>query len=170
MVGVKGAGGPIPKRSDQRRRRNAPPRPVKKALAKKAAAKAAPADAAGKPPAASRTWHPVARRWYESLAKSQQAVWYEPSDWATAYLLAESISRELKPQPVFDADGKIVTEVERPPKGASLAAWLKGMTALLVTEGDRRRLQIEFDPRSAGDGDEPAPVTDMRSWKAGLNA
>ena len=175
-----GQRGPTPKRSDQRRRRNAPERPVK-GSPKKAAEGASPASSEPAPPAskttdpvkhpaASRTWHPVARRWYESLPKSQQAVWYEPSDWATAYLIAESISRELKPQQIYNDEGKLVAEVERPPKGASLAAWLKGMTALLVTEGDRRRLQIEFDPRGAGESQTPATVTDMRSWKQGLNA
>jgi hypothetical protein len=40
--------------------------------------------------------------------------------------------------------GDDVRMVELPPKAASVAAWLKGMTALLVTEGDRRRAQLEL--------------------------
>ena len=163
MAGVKGAGGPIPKRSDQRRRRNAPARPVKKAPA-------ASLTKSGRPPCNTK-WHPVARRWYMSLEDSGQSKFYEPSDWALAYLLAESISRELKPQPVFNPmTGEKITEVERPPKGASLAAWLKGMTSLLVTEGDRRRLQIELYQPAVAEGETPAPVTDMRAWRENLNA
>ena len=80
--------GPPPKRSDQRRRANTP--------------------AAGEPrkvvdphevdiPATDEDWHPVARLWFDSLRRSGQSAFYTNSDWGTAYLLAESMSRELKP-------------------------------------------------------------------------
>lgn len=140
MTGVKGAGGPVPKRSDQRRRRNKP-----------AAGDPTEAEASGAfvPPKANTRWHPVAKRWFGSLADSGQSVFYEPSDWATAYVIAESISRELQPQPVTtgmdqDTGLPIVEKMPMPVKGASLAAWLKGMTSLLATEGDRRRAAIEL--------------------------
>lgn len=147
MAGVKGSGGPPPKRSDQRRRANAPARgePTKAAGAKKVTR-----------PRVDPKWHPVAKRWFESLAGSGQAQFYEPSDWATAYLLAESISRELHPQPIVvgkgaDAEVQMVT---LPPKGTALAAWLKGMTALMVTEGDRRRAALELQRPAAGEADD----------------
>ena len=115
-------------------------------------------------PDADPEWHPVAVQWFESLKSSGQRVFYVSSDWATAFVIAESISRELSPQPVVDKDGN-VTYVSMPPKGASLAAWLKGMTALLVTEGDRRRAALELQ-RPKVDGDEEAGnVSSLDAWR-----
>ena len=137
MPGVKGAGGPPPKRDAERRRSNDP-----------ALGPATVADGAADVvvPDADPDWHPVARMWFESLAGSGQSVFYEPSDWATAYVVAESISREFGGQPIVVGSGKDATvEMHNlPPKGASLAAWLKAMTSLMVTEGDRRRLRLEL--------------------------
>lgn len=137
MVGVKGAGGPPPKRSDQRRRTNTPAagEPTKAAGAAKVPV-----------PKVEASWHPVAKRWFTALARSGQSRFYEPSDWATAFVIAESMSRELKPQPftIGRGDDAETVMVELPPKGASLAAWLKGMTSLLATEGDRRRAALEL--------------------------
>jgi hypothetical protein len=108
-------------------------------------------------PPADDKWHAVARAWYESLGRSGQKIFYEASDWATAYLLAESMSRDLKPQVVgITEEGEPVKAVI-PLKGASLAAYLKGFTTLLVTEGDRRRARVELE--RAADGDE-APAED----------
>lgn len=144
-----GSRGPVPKRTDQRRRSNKPDTPVKSA--------STGADA--KPLAASKDWHPIARQWYRSLEKSGQSVFYQASDWATAYLIAESISRDLKPQPigVHPETGKAVMATI-PMKGASLAAYLKAMTALLVTEGDRRRSRIELERSKASDEEESGDV------------
>lgn len=146
MAGVKGSGGPPPKRSDQRRRRNAPPQEITKA-------EGAPEVERPEP---DERWHPAARRWFESLGQSGQSQFYEPSDWAVAYVLAESISREFNPQQVvmMTKDGIDVTEVTLPPKSGSISAWLKGMTALLATEGDRRRASMELQrpgPEPEGD-------------------
>jgi hypothetical protein len=138
----------VPKRSDQRRRRNA----------------GAPVDrAAGaarvRVPAADRGWHPVALRWYRSLRSSGQAAFYEPSDWALAYVLAESLSRDLGDKFVgFTKAGEAVT-ARLPIPAGSLTAYLRGMTALLATEGDRRRLRLELD--RPGDEDDAAPTV---SW------
>lgn len=120
-------------------------------------------------------WHAVARRFYMSLEASGQSKFYEPSDWALAYLVAESISRELRPQPLIDAKGRTITDakgkpimVERPPKGASLAAWIKAMSELLVSEGARRRLQIELDlpdePPAGEDGG--GSVSNIDAWRS----
>lgn len=192
--------GPIPKRSDKRRRRNKPTSEIVKApsgndngtgkmpcefcskmcspgggMASHVRAAhpdgevTVPAtdelDIDGRDPA-DAAWHPVAVRWYDSLTSSGQRVFYEPSDWALAFLLAESISRELQPQPVHDADGKLVDEVVRPPKGASLAAWLKGMSSLLVTEGDRRRMQIELQRTQPAGEEEGGSVSSIAAWRS----
>lgn len=162
MPGVKGAGGPPPKRSDQRRRTNPP-------------AAGAPTKApAGKRPAAPKgdpKWHPVARRWFASLAASGQSKFYEASDWAVAELLAESISRELSPQPMSVGQGKDahIEMVSLPPKGASLAAWLQGMTRLLATEGDRRRAALELTVPSVPEEKGGADVTKLDEFRRRLS-
>lgn len=150
--------GPVPKRSSQRRRRN----------------KVDIDNAAGalivRQPAANRKWHSVARRWYEALARSGQATYYEPSDWATAYLIAESMSRDLNEQFVgFTEDGEVIREV-LPLKGASLTAYLRAMSNLLVTEGDRRRLHLELDRPGAGEGEEDgADVSELADYRRRLD-
>lgn len=95
------------------------------------------------------SWHPIAKQWYESLNNSGQKIFYQPSDWATAYVLAESLSRDLKPQfvGVNEETGEVIMQAI-PLKGASLSAYLKGFSSLLGTEGDRRRLQLELERES----------------------
>jgi antitoxin (DNA-binding transcriptional repressor) of toxin-antitoxin stability system len=154
-----GERGPVPKRSSQRRRRNKPGDPVDTA---------AGAVAVGAP-AANSKWHPVAKRWFESLKASGQAVFYEPSDWATAQLVAESLSRDLKPQVVgVTMDGKPVRAVV-PLRGSSLAAYLKAMSALVVTEGDRRRVRLELERRKTESG-EAADVSELAAYRERLQS
>lgn len=182
-----GARGPVPKRSSQRRRRNKPdgPPPTSgRGSGREAWAAYAASIGVDVPDGASRTaiqeciardgaeddWHPLAREWFDSLSQSGQAAFYEPSDWATARLLAESISRELSPQPMVVASGKeaYVEYVTLPPKGASLAAWLKAMSSLLVTEGDRRRMSVELERASivtSDDGVEAAEVSELDEYR-----
>lgn len=98
-------------------------------------------------PAPSEDWAQPAYDLYMSLTESFVARIYEPSDWATAWMLCEDYSRELKPRKVqigTDGDGEpIFVEAEMPMPGAKLTAILKGLSALIATEGDRRRLQIQ---------------------------
>lgn len=159
-----GARGPAPKRSDQRRRRNAPAAATRTAPAARSRSKRPPVD---------RTWHPVVKRWYLSLAESGQARFYEPSDWATAVLLAESMSRELAPTPLIDGHGRPVMDAKgkpmmtsRPPRAAALAAWSSVMSKLLVTEGDRRRLQIELQLPDADGDEEAGSVSSLDAWRS----
>lgn len=137
--------GPIPKRDDERRRRN---KPVVETTVVEA-----DVDPEYVVPEADPKWHPIASQWYLSLAQSAQAEFYQPSDWATAYILAESISRDLNPQfvAVSETTGEAIYE-RIPMKGASLSAYLKGFTALMVTEGDRRRARMEIER------EQPAPA------------
>lgn len=148
-----GQRGPAPKREKQRRRH------TKKTNKPDAVTVEGDVEI----PEPDEDWHPVAKRWYESLTKSGQRIYYEPSDWAMAYLLAESISRDLKPQVVAvpERTGEPVFE-EVPMKGASLSAYLKGMTALLVSEVDRRRAQIELTRKPAPDPKDEEEATIAR--------
>lgn len=108
----------------------------------------APAAAVVAIPEADESWHPVAQLIYTSLGESGQSQFYEPSDWAMAYLMCESISLDLKPQFVgFAQTGREESVAEFaviPLKGASLSAYLKGFGSLLMSEGDRRRASIEL--------------------------
>lgn len=128
----------------------------------------APGGSVAKPPPAKKNWHPIARSWYRSLAKSGQHHFYEASDWATAVLIAESISRDLNPQVVGIAEktGEVVKD-EIPLKGASLAAYLKAMGNLLVTEGDRRRMRVELDKPHSEEAPDVSWIEDFRRRQSG---
>ena len=130
--------GPVPKRSDQRVRRNLESRPDK--------VKATGGRVKGPP--ASSSWHVAARRWYRSLGVSGQATYFEPSDWEHARLLAELLSDELS----------------RIPRASMINAILAAMRGLGTTEADRRRMRIEVergaDP-DAGDGE----VSELDSYR-----
>lgn len=96
------------------------------------------------------TWHEIALEAYQSLSRSGQAIWMEPSDWATALALCEMLSRELKPKPIVIQIGEGETEIQwvsQPVNGAVMNAFLKGWASLMATEGDRRRLRIELERR-----------------------
>jgi hypothetical protein len=109
-------------------------------------------------------WEPMTISFWESFARSGQAVFYEPSDWMTAYYLMEVLDRWLKPQDVKvgqrgslkDESGGGDVEYIFEPKivaipGSVLNSILKGLTALMATEGDRRRLHIELERKAARD-------------------
>src|SRR5687768_3517911 len=134
--------GPAPKRAEQRRR-TATPKAGEPRKAKGAAKVVMPP--------ADNDWHPIARAWYLSLGDSGQSQFYEPSDWQTAYVVAESMSREFNPQPVVIGRGEDahIEMISKPPTGSAQMAWLKAMSTLLVMEGDRRRVALELQrPKS----------------------
>lgn len=150
-----GTRGPAPKRSDQRRRTNSPDAEQVEIAA----------EVVAQPPAP-KGWHALAVGWYESLAASGQARFYEPSDWAMALIIGESISRELKPQPIVVTDelgAKKVDMVRLPPKAGTIAAWLKAMTDLMATEGARRRAQLELT-RPPAPGQTQEGASNVVSW------
>lgn len=116
--------GPIPKRSEHRRYRgkHAGPDLVK-----------APA---GQPdveddlwPDAPETWHPIATMWYDSLAVSGQSAFYEASDVALAYYVAELMSKALQ---AAKPSGQIIASID------------SMMDKLLTSEGARRRARVEL--------------------------
>ena len=135
--------GPLPKRAAQRRRRNQPDREVTSA--------AGAVDVTMPEPDAS--WHPAALAWYRSLAESGQSVWYQPSDYATAWVLAEVLSRAL----------------ERPrPFGLLIQAWASGAAELLATEGSRRRVRVELERSGGPDADAEAAVSALDEYRKRL--
>lgn len=98
-------------------------------------------------------WHPIAKRFYESLAESGQSRFYEPSDWAYAYSVMEDLSN-YKNSPARS--------------GVLHSSIMSSLSGLLVTEGDRRRVSLELtrvDPTEAHSSDK---VTVMDEWKQRL--
>ena len=151
-----GSRGPVPKRSEERRRTNKESKPQKaKAGSKNVTC-----------PPAQEKWHPIAASWYESLTESGQSEFYEASDWHLAQIIAESISRDLKPQVVgiHEESGEVVRAVV-PMKGANLSAYLKAMAGLMVSEGDRRRAGLELERGAAVDTETPAGVTAIDDYR-----
>ena len=129
-----GSRGPIPKRDEERRRANKP---------------AVPTDAPEvhgdvTVPEADPEWHPIARRIYDSLRASGQSKFYEPSDWAAAFMVCESLSRDLGDKVVGVTKNGDVIRDSVPISGASMSSYLKALAALGVTEGDRRRMSIQL--------------------------
>ena len=124
----------IPKRSEERRRVNKVPDLER-----------APGATEVRIPPASKDWHRKAADWYRSLAKSGQSRWYEPSDWLTAWALADQLSKMLE-------DPK--------PNAALLTAWMNGIRDLMVTEGARRRLHVELTRDKAAPAVDPV-ATDV---------
>lgn len=131
--------GPVPKRSDQRRRRNKA-EPTTKAPA------GDPVEVAAPP--ALEHWHPLAREWFESLGRSGQAHFYEASDWAQARYIAEIMHRSLQSERV---SGQLVSTI------------FSGMTDLLTTEGARRRVRLELERDKPVE--EPAGVAIMKDYR-----
>lgn len=167
--------GPPPKRDEERRRRNKDV--VETTTVDIDNLIAGPVTI----PVADEEWHPTARQLWDSFALSGQAIFYEPSDWATAYMLIDVLDRWLKPQDIKvgqtgvgsgDNAGGDIDYIFEPKivamPGGTLTAILKGLTSLMVTEGDRRRLRIELDRKAArdaaaGGGDASViPITQKR--------
>lgn len=137
-----GMRGPIPKRDQDRVRRN------KDVVETKKAAGAAKVTA----PRADRDWHPIAKKWYNSLKKSGQSAFYEPSDWAYAFLIAHELT-------VMLAEEKV--------RAGALQTIFAAMNDLLTTEGARRRMRIELERASAAEeSNYQTNVVDIREFYA----
>lgn len=135
--------GPVPKRTTERRRRN-----------QGESVTTAPSGAvATQRPAADSTWHPIAREWYESLAKSGQSQFYEPSDWQYARIVAELISRGLEGDRL---NGQLFSTID------------SMMASLLTTEGDRRRVRVELEKPDAAraEAERKAKVARLADYRA----
>lgn len=126
-----GRRGPVPKRSNQKRFTGGP----------KVEQIVLPASTV-EPPPLRPGLHPFAVVFYEDLAKSGQARFYEPSDWRAAQLLCEAIDEYM---------GKR--------RAATLASVLALFSRLGVTEGDRRRMQVELVRGNAKDEQQAAEAT-----------
>ncbi|MGP3686232.1 phage terminase small subunit [Streptomyces sp. IBSNAI002] len=105
------------------------PRPPARAPGWRRAARDARRCRPTKIPNADRTWHPIAKRLWDSLKESGQADFYQASDWALAYSLCEDLS-------FYKKSGKR--------SGQMLQTIYSAFERLLVAEGDRRRVRVEL--------------------------
>jgi hypothetical protein len=148
--------GPPPKRESERRRRNKDG--IATTVVNIDELIAAPVEI----PVADENWEPLTKSYWDSFMASGQSMFYEPSDWMTAYMLMEMLDRWLKPQDVrtgeirpAQQEGGEVEYVFTPKilaiPGATLNAILKGLTSLMATEGDRRRLRMELERKAAAE-------------------
>ncbi len=142
-----GTRGPVPERSEARRRRN------KADGVELIQAPSGPPAEVPDLPEPDAQWHPIATDWYLSLQQSGQAAFYQPSDWATARYAAELMSRLLS--------------TDRAPNGQLVAALNSVMGSLLTTEGDRRRARIELERQPAAK-QAPASVTAIADYRASI--
>lgn len=109
-------------------------------------------------PAANKDWNPIAKRWYNSLKTSGQSDFYQNSDWAFAYSVADDLS--YYKEPLINKDG----EEYYKRSGQMLQSIYAAMTTLLVTEGDRRRVRIELSaPEEEGESAAVLAIADYRA-------
>lgn len=124
-----GTRGPIPKRDDQRIRRNKQEVPTEKVPA---------IGMVSAPDLGFEDPHPLVVEIYESLLESAQRRYYEPSDWAYAKFALHFADGLLKAKRV---NGQILTAVT------------SMFSDLLISEGDRRRVRLEVErTNNAADG------------------
>ncbi|WP_244431603.1 hypothetical protein [Segniliparus rugosus] len=111
----------MPKRSDQRVRRNKEDVPVEKVAA---------IGAVTVPDLGINDPHPIVKDLYSSLAESAQSRYYEPSDWHFARLAMGFV------------DGLVKSSR---PSAQMLTVVNQMLTDLLITEGARRRVRLEVE-------------------------
>jgi hypothetical protein len=130
--------GPIPKRSENRIRRNKPDVPVEKV------------QAIGVVPIPSALGfddpHPLVVELFLSMRESAQSRYFEPSDWAYAKFALHFADNLLK---------------SSRPSAQLLASVQTMLTDLLVSEGARRRVRLEVERSSESEGAAVLEVADL---------
>lgn len=135
--------GPVPKRSDQRRRRNKDSDGVPTLHAS--------GQAVVKPPTEDKTWHIYAKNWFRSLKRSGQEQFYQDSDWQEARLVAYLISTEMKR--------------ETGPRAGMMDVIFSRADNLMTTEGARRRLRVELHATKEISEGENATVSILAAYR-----
>ncbi|ALA07817.1 terminase small subunit [Mycobacterium phage Fayely] len=141
-----GTRGPIGKRDEERVRRNVPDNPTETVVVHGAVKIPEMGDLSHL-----GETHPLIIEMYESIKNSAAVRYYEPTDWTYAKLALYTLNQEL-----------IAAQHNGKPVGAmKLTAINQMLSALLLTEGDRRRVRLEIE-RKAGDSP-TGEVVDMTS-------
>lgn len=101
-----------------------------------------------KPPKPDSNWHPIAKKLWKAVEDSTFTRYYEPSDWVVLYSACDDLSNYK-------------FQERRSP--TMLAAVNTMLTSLLLTEGDRRRVQIEINRVDESEA-ESAGVVAIQAW------
>lgn len=137
-----GSRGPVPKRSEERRRRN-----------KVEGAERVEASGAVEVPEVRGGVDPLAASLVEALAASAQSRFFEPSDWWLASLMVEAVDDYM--------GGR---------RSATKLAEIRALaTELMMSEGQRRRLRLEIDREPADVGPSEG-VTALDEYRKTLGA
>lgn len=142
-----GVRGPIPKRDEERVRRNIPEDPTVTVQMPGLVSIPELGDISHL-----GETHPLVVEMYEAMQSSASVKYFEPTDWQFARLTLYTLNQEL-----------IAAQHNGKPVGSmKLTAINQMLSALLLTEGDRRRarLEIERAPAESGSG-KVLDVTDM---------
>ncbi len=86
-------------------------------------------------------WHPIALMLWEGALNSGQADFYQQSDVAYLYNVCEELSTYKLTSSWID---KETGETRTKRSGQMFQSIMSAMQALLLTEGDRRRVRIEL--------------------------
>ena len=133
--------GPAPKRSDQRRRRNAPAAEPTKVVG-----------AVDAPPLGFRA-HKLVTSLYKALRESIEGQYFSAADWQRARIELHYLNELLMS--------------DRVPGAQAWSAVQAGLSALLVSPADKRRIGIEVQ-RAVADEDAEAAVAVMADWRGKL--
>lgn len=171
-----GARGPAPRREDERRRRNIPERPAQRLTPAELDELPFEIDYTPDPPEAPEpdaalptdgTWHPIILDFYEGLQRDPARKWMTSADWAAVRIFCEAMSRELNPHFItVTKEGEVIRDIE-PPKGATLAVFLKMLEHIGITESARLRISKEvtlFPPKppEIGEDGNVVPIAEAR--------
>lgn len=132
-----GTRGPVPKRSDERIRRNKEDVPIEKVTA---------IGTVGIPELGIEDPHPFIADFYKSLQDSAQSRYYEPSDWQYARWLCMAMDDYI---------------TGKKPSAVMFQSINAALSDLLITEGERRRVRLEIE---RGQTDEPGTVTEIADY------
>ena len=141
-----GARGPIPKRDDERVRRNVPENPTEtiQVIGTVQIPELGDVSYDGET-------HPIIIEMYEAMKESAAVKFFEPTDWQFARLTMLTLNQEL-----------IAAKQWGKPIGAmKLTAINQMLSALLLTEGDRRRARLEIERVGNAQDGKVVDVTDM---------
>lgn len=139
--------GPVPKPEAQRRRRNKPKSYGEAENVKTAGAVVAPE--------LGYEAHNLVTSLWDSLADSVEGKYFSPADWQRARIELHYLNELL-------LSG-------RTPGAQAWAAVQSGLSALLISPADKRRVGIELQAVKV-DEDEDAAVASMDAWRAKLGS
>lgn len=142
-----GLRGPVPKRDEERVRRNIPESPTEtiKVIGAVQIPDLGDISYDGET-------HPIVVEMYDAMKESAAVKFFEPTDWQFARLTLFTLNQEL-----------IASKHYGKPVGAmKLTAINQMLSALLLTEGDRRRARLEIErAQSDAETGKVLDVTDM---------